>query len=202
MLTFPAVSMHTRLELVDEIFGSSAPWWGTPLIAGIFLILGAVLAFVFNSIQDSRKARREKQQRWDQNVLAHASEVITLLKKFRSAASDARTSEAVFTQLAVDQMKRGEAIDPPPFDHPAMSALMSAYDDLTRECDLLRLVAPQRVRDAVEEVWVQAGGVLLDTAEEDLDRAVALNSAESGLATSVRTYFGIERERRHRAPRQ
>ncbi len=46
----------------------SAPWWGVPVIAGGFLLAGAVLAFVAIALSDRRKLTREDRRRWDREI--------------------------------------------------------------------------------------------------------------------------------------
>lgn len=54
--------------------GESAPWFGVPLIAGGFLVLGAVLGYVFNRLQDKRRARQDLSVRYlDQRLEASAT---------------------------------------------------------------------------------------------------------------------------------
>lgn len=48
---------------------STAPWWGVPLIAGGFLVVGAVLAFLATYITKNRELRRLDQARWDNDIL-------------------------------------------------------------------------------------------------------------------------------------
>lgn len=53
------------------------PWWGVPVIAGSFLVLGAVLGFIFNRLNDKRRERRETRTKWHGLVRELAAEVIT-----------------------------------------------------------------------------------------------------------------------------
>jgi hypothetical protein len=46
---------------------AGAPWWGVPLIAGLFTILGVGAAQVVAWTMDKRKARREDERRWLQD---------------------------------------------------------------------------------------------------------------------------------------
>lgn len=65
--------------LIEIVGGSGAPWWGVPVIAGIFLISGAFLGFFLNRANDSRRTRREDEQRWDRDLLGRAVDVVTAL---------------------------------------------------------------------------------------------------------------------------
>jgi hypothetical protein len=42
----------------------AAPWWGVPLIAGVFTIIGVAAAQFVAWTLDRRKADREREQRW------------------------------------------------------------------------------------------------------------------------------------------
>ncbi|WP_146085489.1 hypothetical protein [Rathayibacter sp. AY1C4] len=53
---------------------TGAPWWGVPVVAGSFLILGAILGFVFNRINEGAKALREDSVRWSNNILLTATD--------------------------------------------------------------------------------------------------------------------------------
>jgi len=47
---------------------SVAPWWGVPVIAGAFLLTGALIAFISTSISDRRKLAREDRRQWDREI--------------------------------------------------------------------------------------------------------------------------------------
>ncbi len=38
----------------------AAPWWGVPLIAGAFLLTGALIAFISTSVSDRKKTRERR----------------------------------------------------------------------------------------------------------------------------------------------
>ncbi|WP_148059134.1 hypothetical protein [Rathayibacter sp. PhB127] len=62
-------------DLADMVATAGlAPWWGVPVVAGSFLILGAILGFVFNRVNESAKARREDSIRWTNNILLTATD--------------------------------------------------------------------------------------------------------------------------------
>lgn len=47
---------------------STSPWWGVPLIAGSFLIVGALIAFLSTYFSDKRKLSREDVRQWDKEI--------------------------------------------------------------------------------------------------------------------------------------
>jgi hypothetical protein len=54
----------------------SAPWWGVPVVAGAFLLIGGLLTFLFNFALDRARARRESRQRWDGALLEAGAELL------------------------------------------------------------------------------------------------------------------------------
>ncbi|MEV8173059.1 hypothetical protein [Microbacterium sp. NPDC079176] len=67
-----------------QLVGASdgAPWFGDAVVAGSFLLLGAILAFAFNLIQDKRRATQERTNALTEELLEFAAELITLGSKF------------------------------------------------------------------------------------------------------------------------
>ncbi|MCC9053018.1 hypothetical protein LOK55_01605 [Microbacterium sp. F2E] len=188
----PTSSPLVMLQAVSG--GDAAPWWGVPVIAGGFLVLGAFLAFVFNLIQDNRRAAREKAQRWDQNVLNHTSAVITLTKRLLSASSDYQAAQRVEIDLMLDQQRRGEKIEFPTIARPALSILSDTFEAFNQACDELALVAPTPVRVAVDEHWEHASSLMQTVSSEESDASrVNLSLSSDSLSATVRDYFGIER---------
>jgi hypothetical protein len=47
---------------------ASAPWWGVPVIAGCFLLTGALVAFLSTAASDHRKLAREDRRQWDKEI--------------------------------------------------------------------------------------------------------------------------------------
>ncbi|MEV8215000.1 hypothetical protein [Leifsonia sp. NPDC077715] len=60
---------------------AGAPWWGVPVIAGGFLLLGAVLGFVFNRLNEDRKAKQAAAIRWDSELREIGAEVLTTVNE-------------------------------------------------------------------------------------------------------------------------
>ena len=109
------------------------PWWGVPVIAGSFLILGAVLGFLFNRANDKRKAKLEAAVRWHElvrtlsaAVFAHAAQIKELARENAelydegfddSVSFKARVSRALWNEQIMLREKASEIsiIVPPPF---------------------------------------------------------------------------------------
>lgn len=56
--------------------GEGAPWFGVPLIAGGFLVLGTVLGYILNRLQDKRRARQDLEVRYLDQRLEASSTVL------------------------------------------------------------------------------------------------------------------------------
>lgn len=64
----------------------AAPWWGVPLIAGAFLLTGALIAFISTSVSDRRKLAREDRRQWDREIrdsYVEISEQVGLIASYR-----------------------------------------------------------------------------------------------------------------------
>ncbi|MEX0158738.1 MULTISPECIES: hypothetical protein [unclassified Microbacterium] len=171
-----------------------------PVIAGSFLVLGAVLAFMFSSIQEKRRVELQISQRWDQDLREHVSAVIALSRQLRTAAVDFRAMADTMAIVAVDEMQHDESPMPPSEQIVVVAELTDTFNALVRECNMLRLVAPLGVRQAAETVWECASEVLQNGGDPLNGFAVenSLVVAVDELAESVREHFlipGTERSR-------
>ncbi|KQP01917.1 hypothetical protein [Leifsonia sp. Leaf264] len=189
----------TPTPILIQVVGSgpNLDWLGW-VLTGFFTLAGVTLGYLFNQRAEKRKAERERLERWDENLLNHTSNVITLTKQLRSAAADFHTAERAQTEVMLDQQKRGESIGYPTIAQPALNAFMDAFEALSHECDQLALVAPPSVRDTVERHWELAAAVVrASTSEDTFTPQHDLAEHSDLLAKSVRIYFGIEEGRRH-----
>lgn len=186
--------MYTPLTyLAGQAVTPSAPWWGVPVVAGCFLIVGAVLGFLFNRLQDKQRAEREKHQRWDQNVLDHTSRVVLLSERFITEAHDHDLSVNTMAAAGVAQMQAGQPIDPPPVPVPTLVRFMDTYDELTNELASLRLVATSSIRDVAQEVKDEVWQLMMARGLEEIyGREKTVRVAVRGLESAVRDHFGIE----------
>ncbi|MDR6794732.1 hypothetical protein J2X12_004120 [Pseudarthrobacter oxydans] len=75
---------------------TGAPWWGVPLLAGLFVIIGALVTFISTKASDKRKAKREDKVRV-------ATESTESASTFMEQA--ARIEKAVAQQLTLSHVK-------------------------------------------------------------------------------------------------
>jgi hypothetical protein len=65
---------------LSAVAAETAPWWGVPVVAGTFLLVGGLLggaiSFFSTWKADQRRAKREDRQRWDREILDRAGRVV------------------------------------------------------------------------------------------------------------------------------
>lgn len=60
---------------------AASPWWGVPIVAGCFLIIGGLLSAMYVRMNDRRKLLEEDRRKWD-------SELLEVAVKTLAAAGD------------------------------------------------------------------------------------------------------------------
>src|SRR5579885_1893176 len=84
------------MNVADAVV-QAAPWWGVPLLAGTFLLLGAVIAFVSTYFSDRRKLAREDQRQWDKEIrdlYMQMSAQCALITQFRHSTAEVQDGRA------------------------------------------------------------------------------------------------------------
>ncbi|WIB34418.1 hypothetical protein [Curtobacterium sp. MCSS17_005] len=177
----------------EAVASPAAPWWGVPVVAGAFLIVGAILGFFFNRLQDKHRADREKLQRWDQNVLGHTSRVVLLAERFITEAHEHELSTRTLAEAGIAQMQAGKPIDSPPVPVPSLARFMDTYEEITSELTSLRLVATSSIRDDAQHVKEEVWQLMMTRGYEKIyQREKTVRKAVSSLESAVRDHFGIE----------
>jgi hypothetical protein len=110
----------------------SAPWWGVPVIAGTFLLAGALIAFLSTAASDRRKLAREDRRQWDKEIrdayveiAKHVNDVI----EFR------------WSSVVSDEDKRAR-----------YETGTSARDRIGSQGDLLRIIGTRPLVERVEDL--------------------------------------------------
>ncbi|WIE74487.1 hypothetical protein [Curtobacterium sp. MCSS17_007] len=190
MLT-PGSAVH--LHAVGQAAAPTAPWWGVPVVAGCFLIVGAILGFLFNRLQDKHRAKREKLERWDQNVLDHTSRVVLLAERFIAEAHEHELSTRTMAEAGIAQMHAGQPVAPPPVPVPTLARFMDTYEEIASELTSLRLIATSSIRDVAQTVKDEVWQLMMTTEMADIyARERTVRTSVGSLETAVRSHFGIE----------
>lgn len=171
--------------------GPNLDWLGW-VLTGLFTLAGVALGYFFNQRAEKRKAEREKLQRWDQNVLNHTSNVMSLAREFIHHSLTHESVVETLAEVAVQQMDAGEQIDPPPVNEASSLAVYESFDALMSESSTLQLVAPQSVRELVIRVQRSAGDLFFAKDEDNIsDEIEHLHDSLNELEAAVRSHFGI-----------
>lgn len=90
---------------------SVSPWWGVPVIAGGFLILGGFLTFLFTRANEKKKYERERTDREIKEIVDQGAELLTAGNKMREIAL--LGLRGTVTEFARRLAKQGKpALDP------------------------------------------------------------------------------------------
>ena len=65
-----------------------APWWGVPVVAGCFLMVGAVLGFVFNRSNETKKFTREREVDRTAQLVTAGTDLLTAAAEVRTLVAD------------------------------------------------------------------------------------------------------------------
>jgi len=172
--------------LVELVGQAGPPWWGVPVLAGIFLLLGGFLGFLFNRINEDRKAKREHKARWHDQV--------------RVLSSKAITSARAIYQASVDKTNATEVPDPddqPAADDKYAKANAKGWAELDVLLELqgdVSLVAPASISAALLDV-IEASHNLLASTHNQMDESrEAMRPTITALAEATREYLDVEDE--------
>ena len=159
--------------------GSTAPWL-TPLLAGLFLIVGAFIAFMSTALSDRRKLRRDDLRQWDKEIrdtflrIARAHQVLVVYpfmisEGSRPASADVKEARAALHEIA------------------------SAASEM-------QLIAPVRVALAATDVSEKARRMVnaVDSSQGWANESTAMDKSLSVLLDSVKTALRLSQPARRR----
>jgi len=82
---------------------TTAPWWGVPVVAGLFLLIGAFLGFLFNRANENRKFARERNLERALQVVNTGTDLLTAAAEVRRLAAEAvGKGEDAMSHIAAD----------------------------------------------------------------------------------------------------
>lgn len=156
--------------------GSSAPWWGVPVIAGGFLVLGAILGFIFNRLNDRRRERREDSTKWHSLVRELSAEIITHTDRvweLRGQASEPRPMT-----FGAEEARQKLAIE-----------LRAATNSLRDKANELMLLAP---KDLSLAVGMLVHKTIHDENKENAAQIDEHSAVRRAFTDAVRQYLEID----------
>lgn len=195
-----------------------APWWGVPVVAGVFLLGGALLGFYFNLILERRRHSQSSLIRWDDDIRSLAAEAIAAAREAVRARQVAAAYYAGFkyairfdteklpeAQL-LKQLQGSETLedfierrlkDRP--DSPEFLQLQqdqrAAWERLDGARAGLLLIAPGSVCDAARNLADAVGRVIWQEELEDPkhDEVEETIAAQQSVVAAVRSHLGVGR---------
>jgi len=208
-------SLGTLVDVARD--ADIAPWWGVPVIAGAFLILGAVLGFWSNWLLEARKQSRTEALRWDADIRQYSAE---LLGAVRETFNERRKRDA-FTAGHAWSLRRelekkpvaevnmllreGEDVEAyikrdthfrrydAPFFKESEQRSAASWERIESLTASLSLVAPETVRASAEDLVASLNDALQTDDDDDVPRSAraALAKAREGLVVAVREHLGF-----------
>lgn len=167
--------------LIEIVGGEGAPWWGVPVVAGVFLLLGGVLGFWFNRVNEDRKEKAALSTRFLDQLLevcaeqsGRTNEITNLNRKILAAAKE--------------------------WDETKLDELNELYETRNAEMDLLlegswtlELIAPKPIRDASLHLLKMAMVAALSHEPAKLEPALKdLTDATEEFRKQLRKFIHVE----------
>ena len=171
------------------------PWFGVPLIAGAFLVIGALLGFWFNWLLDGRNARRDQIRKWDTDIRELGSRALGAAALLPTELDLAADTAVLAMSNAIEKVKSsgGRAT----LSYRNVSS--PAHQELIQHCSALELVAPSSIKNSSQQLRM-VFNQLLRTAMASkgipmpdlLPRTVSdLEGSASALQDAIREHFGL-----------
>lgn len=153
---------------------TAAPWWGVPVVAGVFLLLGSVLGFWSNWLLEGRKQKRSEHLRWDEDIRKYTSEliaasqtlskeriradefisgarsgvIIKLVENFNGDIPD-RVSEHETADECIDRLSKAFLIQSNEYQE-VVAKINQSKDDLLIFLAQIELIAPKKITESAE----------------------------------------------------
>jgi hypothetical protein len=183
-----------RSAQVVQAVADAAPWWGVPLIAGAFLIVGALMGFVNSLRSDRARFKREDARRWDAELLARAGAYMT-------------STAICFDQLRIfhESIDHPESRVIPEFGARKQAALamyQTAFQDHIRTQQELFLIAPAEVRGAATQYGVELISAQIHESSRTNESISSSSRAALALIESVRGAVGVPVFEENKKPRK
>lgn len=166
---------------------TTAPWWGVPLIAGAFLVIGALLTYVLTNLNDRRKEQREDSQKWHDQLRSEAAQLISLVHQI--ALEGPELQEAREGTKATEGMEPKETLD-------ALDAYLEISDKVVAMMteiylinSTIKLIAPPEVSVRSDALANAAGAVISEHTTKQSD---TLDSKVELFLQEVRYALGID----------
>lgn len=177
----------SALLLLAQAAGTteSAPWWGVPVVAGGFLLIGALLGHQFSKRQEDRKAERALAERYMDQRLEHCSDLLEAARTVKDVLGQGGTwpHEAPKFPHVSDEVTAARDLI-----RDACKKAMSSYSSIT-------LIAPETLRKPSRSVVIgMMYARVLSTSQQARDTHKSLSAAIQQFEAAGRKHFGAGEE--------
>jgi hypothetical protein len=166
---------------------TTAPWWGVPLIAGAFLVIGALLSYVLTNLNDRRREQREDSKKWHDQLRSEAAQLISLAHQIalegpalQEAREGAKATEGTEPEEKIDALNTYLEIS---------DKVVAMMTELYLINSTIKLIAPPEVSSRSESLANAAGTVM---SEHTTIRSDTLDSKVELFLQEVRYALGID----------
>lgn len=122
--------------VIQTVSQPGTPTWVTPVVAGIFVIAGAIIAFFSTRWSDRKRLQREDRRQWDKQILELYAAIFDSTKSLNDIWHSGRLSRK------------------------SRKAVLAEVAELTRiiqkSSGELTIIGPPKVSEAAQEVALQA----------------------------------------------
>ncbi|MFF2053706.1 hypothetical protein ACFVU2_19035 [Leifsonia sp. NPDC058194] len=165
---------------------TTAPWWYVAALAGAFALLGGLLSIAGTAYVDLRRFRRDRAQKWDNEVWATSVRLLNHVDEARAHLKSARILLASTT--AVTPTVRSRELESA---RSSIGRAQSERNDARQEEMLLRFIATSDTSDDAKQLLDVLSQAFNDpsplTDKEWWDR---LHDKRRGFLNSVRLSLG------------
>lgn len=168
--------LATPPPVIINMPDTGAPWWGVPLLAGLFVIIGALVTFISTKASDKRKAKREDKVRIATESTESASKLLE---------EAGRIEKAVAQQMTLSHVK---------FQGDYLNEVSALIDDLDSAWTKFELVADKDLLHPGGELFAAAIALSLpDLSEESTSRFRGeYHRKHLALVNALRVINGVE----------
>ncbi|WP_437770618.1 hypothetical protein [Arthrobacter sp. KNU40] len=132
---------------------TGAPWWGVPLLAGIFVLIGALAAFLSTRASDRRKSKNEDARRYDEEIKNLGGKFLTNADEYKKKSQDYARLSKSSTIRSVTDPKTGKMMRQTDI---ALRDKSKAQHKANEALNQLSFVAPERLHAACRAMLVSA----------------------------------------------
>ncbi|NUT72348.1 hypothetical protein [Pseudarthrobacter sp. C4D7] len=169
--------------LITLFSQKDAPWWGVPVIAGIFLMIGASMSFGSAWTVDRIKGNRELARRFDADIKAYGAEFLQSCDRYQKALQKlVRSKPAGFMK----EIQHDDENTYGPSDSPEYKAMLGVRDKAQESADLLSFVAPDSLTSAARDLQAELLAAQIFHAADTDDNKAKVAAARLLVVNEVR----------------